>query len=165
MCSDTCHVPFIFIQFGIVFLSHYWSHVCFCSCQHIGVFSIFLVLFVFNFLNFYSFLRESEWGGQREGDTESKEGSGSELSAQTPMRGLNPWTVRSWPELKLDTQLSEPPRRPSVCVCMCGFMPHIGLSALSAEPTSDPLSPSLSAPPPCTCVFFLSLKKYFKNSR
>ena len=28
-----------------------------------------------------------------------------------------------------------------------GLEPHIGLSAVSAEPASDPLSPSLSAPP------------------
>ena len=30
---------------------------------------------------------------------------------------------------------------------VCEFEPCIGLSAVSAEPTSDPLSPSLLAPP------------------
>ena len=40
------------------------------------------------------------------------------------------------------------------------FEPHTGLSAVSAEPTSDPLSPFLSAPPPLK----LSLKnKYLKK--
>ena len=39
---------------------------------------------------------------------------------------------------------------------VCKFKHHIGLSAVSAEPISDPLSPSLSAPPP------LSLSKTFK---
>ena len=32
---------------------------------------------------------------------------------------------------------------------VCGFEPHIGLSAVSAEPASNPLSPSLSGPPLC----------------
>ena len=43
------------------------------------------------------------------------------------------------------------------------FKPCIGLSAVSTEPTSDPLFPPLSVPPPLACVqflfFSLSLKK------
>ena len=31
---------------------------------------------------------------------------------------------------------------------VCGFEPHMELSAVSIEPASDPLSPSLSATPP-----------------
>ena len=41
-----------------------------------------------------------------------KRGPGSKLSAQNPMRGLNPQTVRSCPEPKSDTQPTEPPRCP-----------------------------------------------------
>ena len=51
----------------------------------------------FDIFNIYLFLRESEHvsrgGAEREGDTES-EAPGSELSAQSPMRGLNPQTRR-----------------------------------------------------------------------
>ena len=52
------------------------------------------------------------------------------------------------------------------------FEPCIGLSAVSTEPTLDPLSPSLSLPLPHSCsMFFLSLKinvkkvKYKKKKR
>ena len=66
-------------------------------------------LLFFFFLNVY-FISEGErerarqstsrGGAEREGDTESE--AGSRLSAQSPTRGSNPHTVRSWPELKLD---------------------------------------------------------------
>ena len=53
--------------------------------------------------------------GQRERETQKpKQAPGSELSAQSPMRGPNSRTARSWPELKSDTQPTEPPRRPSI---------------------------------------------------
>ena len=43
------------------------------------------------------------------------------------------------------------------------FESHIGLSAVSTDPASGPLSPSLSDPPLLTCA--LSLKnKHFKKS-
>ena len=49
--------------------------------------------------------------GQRERKTQNtKEAPGSELSAQSPTRGLNPQTARSQPELKLDTQSTGLPR-------------------------------------------------------
>ena len=38
------------------------------------------------------------------------------------------------------------------------FEPCMGLSAVSAELTLDPLSPSLSAPPLLTCMLSVSLK-------
>ena len=41
-----------------------------------------------------------------------KQEPGSKLSAQSLMWDLNPWTMRSWPELKSDAYLTEPPRRP-----------------------------------------------------
>ena len=79
-----------------------------------------LIISSFSFFkNVYLFLERerenmSRGGAEREGDTESKsnQAPGSELSAQSPMWGLNPWTTRSWPELKLDAQLTEPLRHP-----------------------------------------------------
>ena len=56
---------------------------------------------------------ERERGRERERDTQNpKQVPGSELSAQSPMWGLNSQTVRSRPEPKLDAQLTEPPRHP-----------------------------------------------------
>ena len=49
---------------------------------------------------------------QRDRETESEEAPGSELSAQSLMRGSNPQTARSSPELKSDAQPTEPPRHP-----------------------------------------------------
>ena len=60
-------------------------------------------------LKVYLFLRERErqstrGEGQKEKDTQNpKQAPGSELSAQSPTRGLNSQTVRSWPEPKSDT--------------------------------------------------------------
>ena len=52
---------------------------------------------------------------QREGEAQNpKQVPGSELSTQSPMRGSNSGTVRSRSELKLATQPTEPPRRPSL---------------------------------------------------
>ena len=53
----------------------------------------------------YLFLRqretEHEWGRVRERETKNlKQAPGSELSAQSPTRGSNSRTVRSWPEPK-----------------------------------------------------------------
>ena len=57
--------------------------------------------------------------GQRERETQNlKQAPVSELSAQIPTWGSNSWTVRSWPEPKSDTQLTEPPRRPKNIFCI-----------------------------------------------
>ena len=49
----------------------------------------------------------------RQRDTQNpKRGPGSELSAQSLMRGSNSQTVRSWPGPKSDAQPTEPPRSP-----------------------------------------------------
>ena len=69
-----------------------------------------------NVLNMYLFFRKSQrqsmsrGGAERDGDMESE--AGSELSSQNLMWGLNSQTVRSSPEQKSDTQLTEPPRHP-----------------------------------------------------
>ena len=58
---------------------------------------------------------EHELGRCRERERETqnpKQAPGSELSAQSLMRGSNSQTVRSWPEPKSDTLSTEPPRRP-----------------------------------------------------
>ena len=60
--------------------------------------------------------RDRAWVGeeQRKRETQnSKQAPASKLSAQSPMRGSNPQTVKSWPEPKLGTQRTEPPRRPN----------------------------------------------------
>ena len=47
--------------------------------------------------------RQREWGrGRERGRQNLKQVPGSELSAQSPIRGSNSWTVRSWPEPKSD---------------------------------------------------------------
>ena len=53
----------------------------------------------------FIFERETryKWGrGRERGTQDLKQAPGSELSAQSPMRGLNPQTVRSGPEPKSD---------------------------------------------------------------
>ena len=54
----------------------------------------------------------SRGGAEREGDMNSKQAPGSELSAQSLTRGPNSQTTRSRPEPKSDAQPTEPPRRP-----------------------------------------------------
>ena len=75
--------------------------------------------FIFSmFIYFWEAETECEQarGREREGDRifrqNLKQAPGSELSARSVMRGSNSWAVRSWPELKLEPQLTEPPRCP-----------------------------------------------------
>ena len=70
------------------------------------------------FFNVYLFLRqretEQERGRVRERETQNlKQAPGSELSAQSPTRGSNSRTARSWPEPKSFAQPTEPPRSPA----------------------------------------------------
>ena len=71
-----------------------------------------------NFFNVYLFFREREreWEqgeGQRERETQNlRQAPCSELSAQSLTRGSNPWTTKSQPDLKSDTEPTEPPRHP-----------------------------------------------------
>ena len=60
---------------------------------------------------FILFLRDREGVGQ--GQREETQAPGSKLSAQSPMRGSNSQTVRSWPEAKSVAQLTEPPMYPN----------------------------------------------------
>ena len=54
-------------------------------------------------------------GAERERERQNqKQAPGSELAAQSPTRGLNSQTVRSWPEPKSDAQPTEPPRHPNI---------------------------------------------------
>ena len=81
-------------------------------CCHISQFSFFLNFFFLMFIHFWETERDKACVGAETGRHRNpKQAPGSELSAQSPMLGSNPWTVRSWPELKLDAQLTEPPRR------------------------------------------------------
>ena len=75
-----------------------------------------LIAFLMPLLFIFETERDRAWAGegQRERETQNrKQVPGSELSAQSPTRGSNPRTMRSWPGPKLDTQPTEPPRRPS----------------------------------------------------
>ena len=85
----------------------------------LSFYSQFSFLFFFLFFNVYLFLRESvsRGGAERDTHTESKAGSSSELSAQSPTQGSNSQSVRSWPEPKSDTQPTEPPRHPNKTIC------------------------------------------------
>ena len=69
--------------------------------------------------------RDKVWAGegQRERETQNpKQTSGSELSAQSPTRGSNSQTVRSWPEPKSDAQPAEPRRRPWEYTYLKGYL-------------------------------------------
>ena len=60
--------------------------------------------------------------GQKERDTQNpKQAPGSELSAQSSMKGSNPQTARSRPEPKSDTYSTEPPRRPDEQTLLINF--------------------------------------------
>ena len=66
---------------------------------------LFLSFFFLIFFNVYLFLRQRqhERGRVRERETQNlKQAPGSELSAQSLMRGSNSRSARSWPELKSD---------------------------------------------------------------
>ena len=67
------------------------------------------------FIYFWERQRDRVWAGegQRERETRNpKQAPGSELSAQSPTWGSNPWM---WDhDLKSVGQLTEPPRRPSI---------------------------------------------------
>ena len=75
---------------------------------------------ILTFIYFWEGETDREWARQEQRERERqnpKEPPGSELSAQSPTRGSNSWTARSWPKPKLDAQPTEPPR--------CPFQSHI----------------------------------------
>ena len=72
-----------------------------------------LIFFMFTYFRERDRQNMSGGGAERERETQNpKQAPGSELSAQSPMRGLNSQTLRSGPEPKSDAQLTEPPRHP-----------------------------------------------------
>ena len=75
-------------------------------------YSFLLLLLFYEYLFLREREREYEQWRNREGDTESEAGSRLWASAQSPTRGSNPQTARSWPEPNSDTQPTEPPRCP-----------------------------------------------------
>ena len=81
--------------------------------------SVGFILNIYIFLTCIHFLRDRDGvqagqGPREKGTQNLKQAPGSEPSAQSPTRGLNPRAARSRPELKSDAQPTEPPRRPSV---------------------------------------------------
>ena len=118
----------------------------FYSFQSTGLSPLWLGLFlgiflIFSFLLFIYFETERDrvWAGEGQRGRETQnptQAPGSELSAWSPMRGSNSQTRRSWPELKSDAQLTEPPRHPCLftllmkeraCVCPSGYICPFGL--------------------------------------
>ena len=93
---------------------HPFTSLLFYSLMHVVQISFFKK--IFKFIYFWETERDREWAwdGQRERQTQNlKQTPGSKRSAQRLMRGLNPRTVRSWPEPKsTNAQPTEPPRRP-----------------------------------------------------
>lgn len=59
-------------------------------------------------------MRASRGGVEREETQNPKQAPGSETSAKSQTRGLNPQTeiMTSWPKPKSDAQWTEPPRHP-----------------------------------------------------
>ena len=95
VCIYTCETEYL--------LSKMKSH------THIldNLFKFFLM-----FIYFWDRERQSVSGGGAERETHTqnqKQAPGSELSAQSPTRGLNPQTVSSWPEPKSVAQLTTTP--------------------------------------------------------
>ena len=76
------------------------------ECIYSSFLFYWIISFTFKFFLMFIFETERVWVGEgqreREGDTEWKQAPGSEVLAQSPMRGSNPQTVRSWPEPKSD---------------------------------------------------------------
>ena len=86
--ANTCHFCFFF------FNSSYPNGYVICVC---------LIPFIFSCKNFF-LMFVYFWGGgaERERETQNlKQATGFELSAQSPMWGLNSRSMRSWPELKV----------------------------------------------------------------
>ena len=80
------------------------TYYCWEDYMH-SFFKFFKCLFIFD--------RERQ---HREGQREGARGSeaGSSLTAESQIRGLNPWTTRPCPELKSAAQPTEPPRYPGL---------------------------------------------------
>ena len=69
------------------------------------------LLYTYKCLFIFERVSKSQEGAEREGDRGSE--VDSVLSAESPMRGSNSHTLRSWPELKSVARPTEPPRYPS----------------------------------------------------
>ena len=84
------------------------------SVRHMGnLIKAYLKFFWSLFIYFWKREKASGRRAEREGEREYQ--AGSALSAQKLMRGLNPWTVRSWCELKPRVGcLTEPTRYTSI---------------------------------------------------
>ena len=132
-----------------------------------------LSIFFFCCLNFFShlFIFESErdraWVGEGQRRTQNlKQGPGSKLSAQGRTWGSNSRLLdHDLSSSQMLNRMSHP-GAPKLLILDLGpghdlkiheFKPCIGLCAGSMEPAWDALSPSLSASPPCSLFFSLSL--------
>ena len=93
----------------VYYLNHFYGGRTNISQMVCGFFLFLFLMFIFERERDRVQARE----GQRERETQNpKQDTGSQLSAQSPTRGSNSWTARSWPEPKPDAQPSEMPRHP-----------------------------------------------------
>ena len=91
------------------------------------IFYVFLIVFYFYYFLTFIFETDRVWAaeGQREREAWNlKQDPGSELALQSPMRGSNSQTLRSWQELKLVAHPTEPPRHP-LNLSFKGWFPHL----------------------------------------
>ena len=105
--SDDCRYSFIWCHKLKAVIS--WRAAVMCnlklsmsynSLDYVGLKNLFLM-----FIYFWKRERERQsvsWGGSERETQNTKQAPGSELLAQSLMRGLNSWTMRSWPVLKSD---------------------------------------------------------------
>ena len=80
-----------------------WAQNYTSSMKHVVLWGDFFFNFFFNVYLIFETERDRAWmgQGQRERETQNpKQAPGSERSAQSPTRGSNSRTARSWPELK-----------------------------------------------------------------
>ena len=127
--------------------------------------------FFFNFFNVYFCERQR----QRDGETECEQGRGRErgrqnlkqapgleLSAQSLRRGSNACTMRSWPELKLDAQPTEPPWCPSLSIFNPQFIQSLPLAVIKTVhyPSHYHTTPFCSFVAPTSVRKWLALHLY-----
>ena len=108
----------------------------------------FLYLF-FLFIHFIMFIyfwkkerereRERAWveEGQRDRERQNlRQAPGFELLAQSLTWCSNSQTLKSWPELKLDTQLTEPPRCPYSFIFKISILKYLEMKSFTFKYTN-----------------------------
>ena len=116
----------IFIDSLIILRIHYYIIISKKLRKELGTYKITFIensnlFFFLNFLKMFLFIFEREGMCEHEQGRSTERGRHRIWNGLQALRhqhraqcgGLNSWTTRSWPEPKMDTQPTEPPRRPS----------------------------------------------------